>query len=146
MGSEMCIRDSLMILEKYPNQIEALTILGTAYLHQKDIKSGIKYLEKSISLNPQQNHALNNIGNGYYELGNYLKAISYFEKSIVLNPNDFNPYYNMGRAFAGMGNHIKAISFYENAIKLNPNFSAIKANIAISYRENKEYKLSLIHI
>ena len=133
----------LMILEKYPNQIEALTILGTAYLHQKDIKSGIKYLEKSISLNPQQNHALNNIGNGYYELGNYLKAISYFEKSIVLNPNDFNPYYNMGRAYAGLGNHIKAISCHENAIKLNPNFSAIKANIAISYRENKEYKKAL---
>lgn len=136
----------LMILKKYPNQIEALTILGTAYLHQKDIKLGIKYLEKSISLNPQQNHTLNNIGNGYYELENYLKAISYFEKSIALNPNDFNPYYNMGRAFAGMDNHIKAISCYENAMKLNPNFSAIKANIAISYRENKEYKKAITNL
>ena len=25
------------VLEKYPNQIEALTILGNVYLHQKDI-------------------------------------------------------------------------------------------------------------
>ena len=114
-----------MVLEKYPNQLEALTVLGNVYLHQKDLELGIKYLEKSLSINPQQNNALNDIGYGYYELKDYQKAISFFEKSIALNPNDFNPFYNMGRSFAAIDQHFKAISFYETAIKLSSNSSFI---------------------
>ena len=134
------------VLEKYPNQIEALTILGNVYLHQKDIDLGIKYLERSLSINPQQNNALNDIGYGYYELKDYQKAISYFEKAIALNPNDFNPYFNMGRSFAGINEHLKAISFYEIAIKLNSNSSVIKKDIAISLAKKGEFKKAIFYL
>lgn len=135
-----------MVLEKYPNQLEALTVLGNVYLHQKDFELGIKYLEKSLSINPQQNNALNDIGYGYYELKDYQKAISFFEKSIALNPNDFNPFYNMGRSFAAIDQHFKAISFYETAIKLSSNSSFIYKDISISLTKNGEFKKAIFYL
>lgn len=134
------------VIKKYPNQIEALTILGTIYLNQKHIELGIKYLKKSLSVNPHQSHTLNNIGNAYYNLEDYKAAISCFEKAIAINPNDFNPYYNMGRSFDAIDEHTKAISCFERGIKINPNYSALKANIAISLKKNNEHKKAISYL
>jgi len=140
--------DAIVILQSvignYPNQLEALTLLGTVYLHQKNFKLGIEFLKKSLTINPKQSFALNNIGNGYYELKDYQSAISSFDKAIIINPNDFKAYYDRARAFDAINENTRAISSYENAIKINPSFTESYVNIAISLKKIHEYKKAIL--
>lgn len=134
------------VLEKYPNQLETLTLLGTIYLHQKDFALGVKFLKKSLSINPNQSFALNNIGNGYYELKDYQSAILSFDKAIIINPNDFKAFYDRGRAYDEIKEYTKAISSYERAIKINQTFTEAYKSISITLKKTFEYKKAILYL
>ena len=140
------IKTLKLVIKKYPNQLEALTLLGTAHLHQTNFELGVEFLKKALLISPNQCFALNNIGNGYYELEDYQSAITSFDKAIALNPNDFKAYYDRGRAYDAINECNKAIYSYESALRINHNFIEAYKNISITLKKNLEYKKAILYL
>jgi tetratricopeptide (TPR) repeat protein len=107
------------LLAKFPNNIKALTNLGTIELQTGNISSGVDLLKKSLKIERQQNEALANLANGLIELGDYQDSIEYFQEAIKLSPRIPENFYNLGRAYKGLHKHSEAIDSYDKAITLN---------------------------
>jgi len=135
-----------LVIKKFPNQLEALTLLGTVHLHQKNFELGIEFLKKALLISPNQSFALNNIGNAYYELKDYQLAITSFDKAIALNRNDFKAYYDRGRTYDAINEFTKAINSYESALRINHNFIEAYKSISITLKKKLEYKKAILYL
>ena len=140
------IKTLKIVIKKYPNQLEALTLLGTVHLHQANFELGIEFLKKALLISPNQSFALNNIGNGYYELKDYQSAIISFDKAISLNPNDFRAYYDRGRSYDAINEYSKAIYSYEKALKINRNFIEAYKSISAALKKKLEYEKAILYL
>jgi tetratricopeptide (TPR) repeat protein len=118
----------LEIIKKFPNNIDALTNLGTIELHIGDIISGIGLLQKSIDFFPHQPNALLNIGNAFLALAEYEKALNSYKKVCLINSLFVDAHYNKGKAFFLLGRNVEALEAYNKAINLDPHLTEAHNN------------------
>ncbi|MCP4631837.1 MAG: DUF3808 domain-containing protein, partial [candidate division Zixibacteria bacterium] len=92
------ILDSL--LKRYPNEKNALRILGSIKYNQGNNEEAIQYFEKALELDPNYKQVHNMLGFAYYGQGNFEKALDANSKYILTAPNEPNPYDSRGSLFA----------------------------------------------
>ncbi|MFC1855004.1 tetratricopeptide repeat protein [Thermodesulfobacteriota bacterium] len=63
-------------------------LAGLSHHYLKDYDNALKYLEKTVALNPEVFVFYNDIGLVYMEKRDYKKALHYFKKASSLNPDD----------------------------------------------------------
>lgn len=131
------------LLRLVPNHPQVLTNLGTIEIQLGDVKKGVSYIEKSISVDPKQPTAISNLANGLLEIEKFEEAIQYYNLALKLDSNFSDAYYNKARALKFIQKYEEAILNYQQAIKLNPQNSQAIVNLGFLYNELQEYDKSL---
>jgi adenylate cyclase len=114
----------------------AHTMLGIAYLLQKQHEQAIAEGEKAIALDPNyaDGHAL--LGAILNVSGRPEEAIGVVEKALRLNPH--GPFFylsNLGVAYRMMGRHEEAIVTLKRVLIRNPDYLPAHANLLVAYSE-----------
>lgn len=124
------------ILKNDPVHLDALFLLGTLSLQQKDCGTAITLLKEAILINPGHADLYNNLGMAYRELGRNEDAIQCYQKALSLEPEFFEVHNNLGVVLLKTGNRDKALESFKQAIKLKHDYIDPYNNIANMFREH----------
>jgi len=118
------------LVETYPNDERALTLLGVFYFGNQDYPMAIQYLTQAIAISPNFSPPYNQLGYAYRFQSKYPEAEKTFQKYIELLPGDPNPYDSYAELLMKMGRFDDSIASYRKALKVDPHFTASMAGIA----------------
>jgi tetratricopeptide (TPR) repeat protein len=127
------------LVELYPKDERAHTLLGNNYFGQQDWELAIAEYRQAIAINPEFSQPYNQLGYANRFLGRYEDAEKAFQKYIDLIPNDPNPYDSYAELLLKMGRYDESIEAYRKALEFNPNFVASHVGIATNYNLKEEY-------
>jgi superkiller protein 3 len=121
---EMCKN----ILDTGPENVEALQIMGTAYIGIQDFKAAEKQFKKILELKP----SIGDTNLAYLSLasGQLSKCIRQCEAIIKINPEDANAYEILGLARVRRGEFDKGIEQFVKAIEIDQNSINAFLNLA----------------
>ncbi|GER01067.1 hypothetical protein JCM17845_16900 [Iodidimonas gelatinilytica] len=109
------------LLQKMPNQPDALQLMGLVKRGQGDQKAAISCFEGSLAANPKQAHVQNNLGNAQAALGQGEKAIASYRKAIALQPDYADARLNLALALLDTHAAHEARTLLEDTVTLAPN-------------------------
>jgi len=112
----------IKILQKEPNNFEALHFLGVIAYQCKDYQSAIDLISMSIELMPNNPVALSNLGNALKELDRFDEALTKFDLAIALNPLSISAIFNRGLVLIRVKKLDQALQAFNTIIKIKPSF------------------------
>jgi tetratricopeptide (TPR) repeat protein len=118
------------LVEKYPTDERALTLVGNYYFGIQDNPTAIKYLTKAVELAPDFTTPYNQLGYAYRFEGKYPEAEKTFKKYIEVLPADPNPYDSYAEFLMKVGRFDESIASYRKALEFDPNFVSSLIGIA----------------
>jgi len=127
------------LVELYPKDERAHTLLGNNYFGQQDWELAIGEYEQAAAINPDFSQPYNQLGYANRFLGRYEEAEKAFQTYIELIPNDPNPYDSYAELLMKMGRYDESIKAYRRALEFNPNFVASHVGIATNFNFKEEY-------
>lgn len=93
--------------------------LSWAYIRNNEFKNGIKFLKKTIELDPENVVALTKLGEILLRKEETRgEAETYLKKALAFNPEHTDAIVAVGKIMDIQGNNEKAIELYEKALKL----------------------------
>ena len=127
------IREFGLILERYPDEIDALQSRGQIYRTSGRASEAITDFERMISINPAAKDAYNALAYAYSDQGNLDKSLWAINQYIALAPDEANPYDSRGDLYSYNGKPEEAIKSYRQASQKNPGFSSDKLGYMYLY-------------
>ncbi len=124
------------LLEIQPNNIKAISLLGTLNLQIGNHDTACMLLKKSLSLKPDNAMAYNNLGSALQASGKFEESIKFYKRAIELKPDYDEAYYNLGYTLQVCNLLEEAIVIYKHAIALKPDDADIHNNLANALRKN----------
>ncbi len=118
------------LVEKYPADERALTLVGIYYFGNQDYPTAIKYLTKAVELDPTFTTPYNQLAYAYRFEGKYPEAEKAFKKYIEVLPGDPNPYDSYAEFLMKVGRFDESIASYRKALEVDPTFVASLIGIA----------------
>ena len=115
-------------------------LLGTSYLHMKNLDLSEKNLKISIKLNNEHWDSMHNLGVVYQLKNDLTEAINLYIKALKLKPNSLHSLSQLAEVYEKSRFFDKAKQNYENILKIDPkNFKANKgmARICIKFGNHK---------
>lgn len=109
--------------------------MGLYYLNSRQLDLSIKYLKKSLSLEPQNHLVINALGLAYLKKGNIDESVKYFTECLKINPALTEAKNNLGIAYQELGLLDKAEKF----------FTAASLDTQYSSREHPFYNLARLY-
>lgn len=77
--------------------------IGIVHLNRGNLDEAIRYLNKSLALNPNYYLALNALGLAYFMKGNLEESTKYFQRCLVINPTFSEARNDLGMVYQEMG-------------------------------------------
>ncbi len=108
---------------------EALHLLGILALQEGRGNEAIRYLKRSLELNPSNAECLNNLGQTFESLGRLEDAIAVYRKAISLIPDFADAQTNLGNVLTEKGELAEAIKCHRRALENNPGDPEILCNL-----------------
>jgi len=90
------IRLSKSILEKDPNNLQALISLGNAYFDTDQYQQAIDAYSKALSIDPKNPDVRTDMGIMYRKLGQFDKALEALRQASLDSPRHLNSRFNLG--------------------------------------------------
>lgn len=90
------IQLSKSILEKDPNNVQALINLGNAYFDTERYQEAIDAYSRALVINPKNSDVRTDMGIMYRKLGQFDKALDAFRQAAQYDPRHFNSRFNPG--------------------------------------------------
>lgn len=125
-----------------PNDGEAWSNLGNAYLEQNSLEEAEKCLRHAIKIAPNLVVALNNLGNTLEKLNRLNEAESLYQKAISLRPDYAQAYYNYGITLQKLERFADAEQNYRQAITLEPNHAKSHSNLGLILKHQGQFEES----
>jgi tetratricopeptide (TPR) repeat protein len=132
------------ILHSNENNFNALHLLGTIKLCQKEYFEAKKLLMKAEQVFSENPNTLNNLGLALQELGEYDLALSKYNSAIKINAQFSEAFNNRGLLNLQLGNFEDAISNFLQAIRWNSSFPDPHNNIGLVFFKQKNYHEAII--
>jgi protein O-GlcNAc transferase len=127
----------LNILKYYPEQPDALHLLGVI-AHQKGSHDEAERLIcRAIRIVPGNPYYLNNLGAVYKAKGKLPEAISCYKNAIQLKPDYLDAHVNLARAFHVLKEFRQAVYYYKKAIELSPDHFESHYHLGILFHEQR---------
>jgi len=123
------------VLGVYPKHFDALYLLGTACLQDKQYLNAVTFFSRALQVNPNDSASHNHLGIALVKLNLQDLAIVSFTKAIELAPNDSSAYSNRGLAYAALNQYEYASRDYKVSTDLNPFCAQTHFNCGIAHRE-----------
>lgn len=118
------------LVDMFPNDERALTLLGTNFVAQQDYVQAVKYLKHATEIDPSFAPAYNQLGYAYRFLERFDEAEQTFKKYAELIPNDPNPYDSYAELLLKLGRFDESIEQYQKALSINDHFANSYLGIA----------------
>jgi tetratricopeptide (TPR) repeat protein len=118
------------LVEKYPSDPRALTLVGNYHFGIQDNATAIKYLNRAVELDPSFTTPYNQLGYAYRFEGRYPEAEKTFKKYIEILPGDPNPYDSYAEFLMKVGRFEESIVSYRKALEVDPAFVSSLIGIA----------------
>ena len=122
----------------YPKYLEALLLLGTAYMDKSDWEKAEDKLHQVLTIAPNTTGAHFALGELYLRTKKYAEAEKEMLAGIKLDPKSVQGHFMLGRLYYELGNLVKAGPHVGIALQLNPSFARghlLAANILLHARQ-----------
>jgi len=116
------------ILSFYPNNVDALHLLGVALYQCQQFQDSLKLLDKAILINPEFANAYSNRGLVLQDMKRFEEALESYDRAILINPEFANAYHKRGNVLRDLKRFVEALESYDRAILINPKFVDAKYN------------------
>lgn len=116
--------------------------LGLFYLNSNNVDEAIKYLNKSLVLNPKNHLAWNALGLAYSMKADFTSSIKAFQKALEINPQFTEARNNLGTIYFELKEYDKAEAEYRRALA-DPNYNSRELpyyNLARLYFVQERYE------
>ena len=139
---EQAIDQALQVLRKYPDDGDALLILGMSYTQLGEVQTAVGYLENFIDLrrsSPMSDAdlvleaALYYLGQNYLAQNQPSMAEIVLREALEIERTDADAMYLLGQAYAQQNKSELAIEQYHNAVRFVPDFSEAYHAMGESY-------------
>lgn len=124
-----------IILQKQPDNADALHCLGVIYSQSGQTDLAINYIKRALQIDPAFTDAYNNLGNLYQNIKQLDEAIDSYRKALQLNPNSAETYYNLGVCLQDKGLRDEAVGCYRKALQLNFNTYGLFNNLGLALQD-----------
>ena len=128
------------ILSKYPDNPDALSLLGIILIHQKNFKKGKDLIKLSLLINPSQPQAILNLGLAFYQENKFDEAIKFFDQAIQHQSNYLEAYYCKALSFQKKDMFEEAIECFTDACNINPEHFDSIFNLGHLYFDLKKFQ------
>ncbi len=138
------------LLERYPDEKDALLGLGSYYYLESDYKKAIEYFSQSLEIDPFYRNGYNMLAYSYSQSGELDEAIQTLDHYIKIAPDEANPHDSKGEIFAKHGRLKEAIASYKKAVQIKPDFYNSLSQLGLlliyyqQYEEAESYLQRLI--
>jgi Flp pilus assembly protein TadD len=127
------------VLEKDPENAEALRGLSLAYLGQGKLESARETLERAVALDPGSAGAQYALGATLGLLGQRAEALDHTERARELRPDDATIANGLGVAHMMLGHWPEAESAFRDAIRLDSRVAAYYNNLGLALGRQERY-------
>lgn len=110
------------VVAKSPNKARPNANMGKALLERREYEKALRYLDRSIELNPRDNRAITNRGSVYFALHDYEKALVNYQMAMEIDPGYFGTFINRGLLYMETGKLQEAMQDFNQAVALDPKF------------------------
>ena len=107
-------------LEREPNDVNALYLLGLSYSRKKQYPEAVEALSKVIQANPKFPPAHFELAICYQQQGETDKALEFYARTLELDPVNADAAYNSGLILFGQNKMDEALALFEKALNLRP--------------------------
>ena len=140
-GEQKMQEESLTkLVQLYPKDERAHSLLGQFYFGQQDYAKAIEHLKMATELVPNYSSPYNMLGYSNKNLGNYDEAENAFKQYIKLIPDDPNPYDSYAELLMKQGKYVESVEQYRKALSIDPNFVASFIGISDNYNFLGKYE------
>jgi len=108
------------VLEREPNNVQALAMLGNSLAGLKDLDGAIKEVQQAIDLDPSRAGTYTNLGSLRLAQGNMDQARAAFQKAVEVQPKSVNARLALANFQWGTGDVAAAEQTYRAAIAIEP--------------------------
>ena len=108
------------ILDKDPNNADALHLLGLVEHQKGNTLSGMELIKKAITLQPANIKFHLNLGRILKSTGQFTQALDCFDNALKINTDFSDAHFNKGIACQNLGQYDNAVLAYKKAIKIDP--------------------------
>ncbi|QWD13594.1 tetratricopeptide repeat protein [Polynucleobacter paneuropaeus] len=130
-------------LKIYPNNVDALQLMGLLFAQIKDYSHASEYLSKAIQIDPGYFIGHNNYGIILSELRRYEEALASYNQAIDLKSDYAEAYSNRGTLFIKLRRYEEALASYNQAIDLKPDYAEAFNNRGNCFKELRRYEEAL---
>lgn len=136
---EIAEKMSLEFLNKFPNDIRVLNILGALYVQREDFITALKYLLKTIDIKKDYYIGYNNIGLVYRSVGEHKTALDYFKRAIHYKNNYKEAFNNLGITYQSLNKIEDAQKALNKSIEIDNNYFQSYYNLGKIKSDKKEF-------
>ena len=108
------------LLEKKPEEVNALFLLGVGYARKQMYREALDPLTKVTEANPDLARAWFELGSCHRKLGDAAKALEAYEKNLQLDPANADGMYNCGLILFETGRIDEALARFQQGLALKP--------------------------
>jgi tetratricopeptide (TPR) repeat protein len=119
------------ILEKDPNNLDALSNLGVVYFRTGQIGTAESTLQKALAIAPNDASVLTTLGIVHYRQSRFDEALKELRKGIEINPNSATAHNYLGITASQKGRQQEAEKEMLQAIAKDPNYAEAHFNLAV---------------
>jgi len=119
------------ILEKDPNNLDALSNLGVVYFRTGKIGTAESTLKKALAIAPNDASVLTTLGIVHYRQSRFDEALKELRKAIEINPNSATAHNYLGITASQKGRQQEAEKEMLQAIANDPNYAEAHFNLAV---------------
>lgn len=120
-----------IILEKDPNNLDALSNLGVVYFRTGKTQSAESTLTQALAIAPNNDYVLTTLGIVHYRQSRFDEALKELRKAIELNPNSATAHNYLGITASQKGRQQEAEKEMLQAIAKDPNYADAHFNLAV---------------
>lgn len=133
------------ILEKDPQNSDALHGLGLCFAQIKNVSQSIHYLKKAVDIAPSIPAFHNNLGNAYKKAQQFEQAIMHYFEALKLKSPYPEVHNNLGGLYYQQGKLTDAILQFEKSIRMQPERADTHYNLANCYVQNNRLLEAIPH-
>ena len=119
------------ILDKDPNNVDALSNLGVVYFRTGKIGTAESTLQKALAIAPNDASVLTTLGIVHYRQSRFDEALKELRKAIEINPNSATAHNYLGITASQKGRQQEAEKEMLQAIANDPNYAEAHFNLAV---------------
>jgi len=133
------------ILRDFPNNPDALHLLGVTLGQQKKNDKALEYIKKAIRANPKNPVYHNNIGRLYLNLKQYEEAAAHFDKAVLIDPMFVEAYYNLSNLKKAQGDLKVSEEYLNKTTDIDPKHFNAWYNLGNLHMGQGNYKTAIGH-